>query len=99
VVAAWKISISLSLQGLPNPTQILSFAFHSNQGHLNRSAVANFSRWRIPRPPNNFGQQTISQLTLHLAPVVESFATHTNTLSILLMYFKVPGGTVRGVRW
>jgi hypothetical protein len=25
-------------------TQILSFPFHSNQGHLNRSAVANFSR-------------------------------------------------------
>jgi hypothetical protein len=60
--------------------------------------VANLSKFMTPSPPSFLGRHTVSQLTLHLAPVVVSLADKRKVLVILLMNLVVPGGRTRGVR-
>jgi hypothetical protein len=49
------------------------------------------------RGPHILGRHTASQLTLHFALKVVSFAAQTKDLSTLFKYFMVPGGMLRGV--
>ena len=64
-VAAAKRSLSVSSHGFPSPIHALFSDFHSCHSHLIRSALAKFSKLRMPRPPSSFDIQVLVQLTLH----------------------------------
>jgi hypothetical protein len=57
-----------------------------------------FSQVKNSKPSKFFGWQTISQFTLHLAPVVVFFTTQIKALSTLFMELKVPRATSREVK-
>jgi hypothetical protein len=84
---------------VPRTNPILSGHVHSSHGQRNLRAIANLSIFCTPRPPYFLGRHTTSQLTLQLAPVVESLAAQRKALSNLLMNFEVPGGMESGARW
>jgi hypothetical protein len=52
----------------------------------------------MPSPPSFFGGHTISQFTLHLAPMVVLFVDQRKAFKILFMKLKVPDETPRDVK-
>ena len=64
--------LSISSFGGSGPTQGLSSEVHSYHNQRSRSALENFSKFRIPSPPNCLGRQTFSQMTLHFPPLTIS---------------------------
>lgn len=87
-IAALKGPLSMSSFGVSMPTQCFSGAVHSIQSHLSLSALANFSRSRIPNPPSFFGQQTFAQFTFHFPPLTEALQAHNIPLQILSKAFR-----------
>lgn len=76
VVAAANRFLSLAVHGVGIPTQGLRGSFHSFQSHRSLSALANFLRCRIPRPPSFVGLHAIVHATLHLPPTIWSVPAH-----------------------
>ena len=64
---SWR---SIESQGTSVPTQGRSGLAHSNQSHLNRKALLNNSKSRIPSPPNFFGRLVLVQHTRQCPPFV-----------------------------
>jgi hypothetical protein len=81
------------------PTQSLLGCLHLYHGHLNRRALANFSRWRMPKPSRFLGLQTTSQFNLRLPLVISSVSAQRKARLILFMEARQPGGILRGIRW
>jgi hypothetical protein len=59
--------------------------------------MENLSKSFTPSPTSLEGRQTISQLTMHFAPVVVSFAGHKKARWSLLMNLIVSDGMTSGV--
>ena len=73
VVHAAKRRRSMSSHGVAVPIQAFSGEVHSCQSQRNLRALANLTRFRMPKPPFSLGQLHLVQLTLHFSPVsVES---------------------------
>lgn len=80
-------SLSKSSQGVLDPIQGFSSVLHSKHSHLNRRALAFFSRFGTPRQPYQMGEQTLVQLTLHFPPCMSSLPTHMKCLLALSIYW------------
>lgn len=72
--------------------------FHSYHSHLRRKALANFSRFRMPNPPEAVGTRVCVQLILHFPYVKVSPPVHRNFLRCLSRISSDPFDAFRPVR-
>jgi hypothetical protein len=82
--------------GCSRQTQSLLGWRHSNQDHGNWRALANFSRYRIPKPLSFLGLQTASQFNLHFPLVTSLVPAQRKACSIEARH---SSGILSGVRW
>jgi len=65
------------------PIQGLSGETHSCQSHRSLRALANLSRFKIPRPPFSFGRLHLVLETLHFPPVSKESPVQRNFFRVL----------------
>ena len=78
VVDAAKRNLSVVLHGVSSLSLPSVLADHCRHSHRNLRALANFPRWRMPKPPEHLGLAHLGQLTLYLPPVTVSAPAHRN---------------------
>ena len=98
VVDAAKRSLSVLLHGVSSPSLPSKFGDHCRHSHRNLSALANFPKWRMPKPPEYLGLADLGQLTLHFPPVSVSAPAHRNLFLCRSMSLIIPFGARRDVR-
>lgn len=69
VVHAAKRKPSVSSHNVFVPTQVFSGDTHSCHSHRNLRALANLSRFRMPKPQFSLAMPLLVQFTLHFLPV------------------------------
>jgi len=82
---SWR---SIESQGTSVPTQGRSSLAHSNQSHLNRKALLNNSKSRIPSPPNFFGRLVLVHRTKQCPPFASAAPFHKKLRRTLSIRFK-----------
>ena len=97
-VAAATRSLSVVWHGMSGLFIALPSPSHSFHNHLRRSALANFPRWSIPRPPDSVGLVERDQLTLHFPPVSFSDPAQRKLFLRLSISFSVALGALSDVR-
>jgi hypothetical protein len=98
VVDAAKRSLSVVLHGVSSLSLSSILADHCRHSYRNLRALANFPRWRMPKPPKHLGLAELGQLTLHFPPVNVSAPAHRNFFLCRSMSLIVFFGARRDVR-
>jgi hypothetical protein len=99
LVDAAKRSLSTLLQGVSSPSYGLSVLVDQpRHNHRNLRALANFPRWRMPKPPEYLGLADRGQFTLHFPPVIASAPARRNFFLCRSMSLSVSFGARNEVR-
>jgi len=75
-VLALNNCLSTESQGTSMPTQDCSCSVHSSHNHLNRKALLNNSKSKIPRPPNFLGRFVLAHRTKQCPPFASAAPFH-----------------------
>ena len=97
-VLALNKCLSTESQGTSMPTQGRSCSVHSSHNHLNRKALLNNSKSKIPRPPNFLGRFVLAHRTKQCPPFASAAPFHKKlrrTRSIFFNAHFCKGKTVK----